>query len=131
MNREKFTKEIKSGRPMNCVLVNASIFIGQLGMSWSSGMAVAVKIVTNLWSFLTDFQWCLQSNKLNYSLLLFIGSCPEFDNCSCLPFFFGTIFKCTCTCSSFELHPHVLHTLPSSLRVGLWSLLSLLSGINI
>ena len=27
-------------------------------------MAVAVKIVTNLWSFLTNFHWYLQSKKL-------------------------------------------------------------------
>ena len=93
MNREKFTKEIKSGRPMNCALVNASIFIGQLGMSLSY---IWLSKWTNSWPFLSNFQWYLQSERITSFrfYLLHIGCCP--DNCSCLSTVsFRAIFKCT------------------------------------
>ena len=138
MNREKFTKEIKSGRPMNCVLVNASNFIGQ--RVWA-GVMFGCQSVTNSWSFLSDFQWYLQSEKITSFrfYLLHIGCCP--DNCSCLSMVsFRAIFKCTLYrhlqlvpspssySSSLMTDPLALH---SSLYQEVYLCLYYSSGINI
>ena len=51
--------------------------------------------VTNSWSFLSNFQWYLQSEKITSFrfYLLHIECCP--DNCSCLSTVsFRAIFKC-------------------------------------
>ena len=65
-----------------------------VNLVWA-GVMFGCQSVTNSWSFLSNFQWYLQSEKITSFrfYLLHIGCCP--DNCSCLSTVsFRAIFKC-------------------------------------